>query len=286
MLGRDAIEIHSRSELEAMRASGRILADAIASARAEVAPGVSTAHIDEVFAAAIAAAGATSSFLNYGGEPDGTGAFPARICASVNDQVVHGIPSYKVVLAEGDLLSIDAGCILEGWHADSAITVHVGQAPSMDEVDLIAATETSMWAGIAAAAAASRVGDISWAVEMSVRSSERSDGRRYGLVSGYGGHGIGSEMHMAPFIPNAGRRGKGPRLGPGMCLAIEPMLTLGRPQVEESEDGWTVVTRDGSRAAHTEHSVAITDDGICVLTASDGGAAGLAGYGIAPIDLG
>lgn len=286
MLGRDSIEIHTRGELQAMRAAGRVLATAIAVVRAEIAPGVSTAHIDEAFAASIAAAGATSNFLNYGGEQDGIGAFPACICASVNDQVVHGIPSYKVVLADGDLLSIDAGCILDGWHADSAISVHVGEAQSMDEVDLIAATSDSMWAGIAAAASATRVGDISWAVEMSVKASERADGRSYGLVSGYGGHGIGSEMHMAPFVANAGRRGKGPRLGPGMCLAIEPMLTLGRPQVDESEDGWTVVTRDGSRAAHTEHSIAITDDGICVLTADDGGAAGLSSYGITPLDLG
>lgn len=286
MLGRDAVEIHTRGELQAMRASGRVLSAAIAAARAEVAPGVSTARIDEVFAASIAAAGARSNFYHYGGEPDGTGAFPARICASVNDQVVHGIPSHQAVLAEGDLLSIDAGCILDGWHSDSAITVHVGEPPSMDEVDLIAATTNSMWAGIAAAATASRVGDISWAVEMSVKASERADGRGYGLVSGYGGHGIGSEMHMAPFVPNAGRRGKGPRLVPGMCLAIEPMLTLGRPQVNEAEDGWTVVTRDGSRAAHTEHSIAITDEGICVLTAADGGQSGLASYGIVPVDLG
>jgi len=286
MLGQGGIEIHTHGELQAMRAAGKVLSAAIAKARAEVAPGASTAHIDAAFAAAIADAGATSNFLHYGGEPDGTGAFPAHICASVNDQVVHGIPSQLTVLKEGDLLSIDAGCILDGWHADSAVTLHVGEPPSMDEVDLIAATTESMWAGIAAAATAKRVGDISWAVEMSVRASEQADGRRYGLVSGYGGHGIGSQMHMAPFVPNAGRRGKGPRLAGGMCLAIEPMLTLGRPQVDESDDGWTVVTRDGSRAAHTEHSIAITGDGICVLTADDGGAAGLADYGIVPVDLG
>ncbi len=286
MLGQGGIEIHSRGELQAMRAAGKVLAAAIDAVRAEVAPGVSTGHLDDVFAAAIAEAGAQSNFLNYGGDPDGTGAFPAHICASVNDQVVHGIPSRQAVLREGDLLSIDAGCILDGWHADSAVTVHVGEPPSMDEVDLVTATSEAMWAGIAAAASAKRVGDISWAVETSVKASERADGRRYGLVSGYGGHGIGSAMHMAPFVPNAGRRGKGPRLAGGVCLAIEPMLTLGRPQVDEASDGWTVVTRDGSRAAHTEHSIAITDAGICVLTAPDGGAAGLAGYGIVPVDLG
>lgn len=286
MVSRETIEIHGAAELEAMRASGRVLAAALAAAKAHAVPGASTGEIDEVFATAIAEAGATSNFFNYGGAPDGSGAFPATICASVNEEVVHGIPSHTRVLSEGDLLSIDAGCILDGWHSDSAVTIHVGEAPSMDEVDLIRATEEAMWAGIAAAATAARVGDISWAIEMSVKASERSDARRYGLVAGYGGHGIGSEMHMAPFVPNSGRRGKGPRLAAGVCLAIEPMLTLGRPQVEETGDGWTVVTRDRSRAAHFEHSIAITDAGICVLTAEDGGASGLATYGIAPIELG
>lgn len=286
MLRRDEIEIHTRGELQAMRASGRVLADAIAATRAAVVPGVSTGELDEIFAQSIRDAGATSSFYHYGAAPDGTGAFPATICASVNEEVVHGIPSRERVLAPGDLLSIDAGCILQGWHADSAISLHVGEPPAMDEVDLIRATDDAMWAGIAAAAAAARVGDISWAVEMSVKAAERADGRRYGLVAGYGGHGIGSEMHMAPFVPNSGRRGKGPRIGAGMCLAIEPMLTLGRPQVDEADDGWTVVSRDGSRAAHTEHSIALTDDGICVLTAVDGGASRLASYGITPVDLG
>lgn len=285
MSGRDGIEYHTRGELQAMRAAGRVLASALAAARAVVVPGVTTADIDAVFADAIAGAGATSNFLNYGGAEDGSGAFPATICASVNDQVVHGIPSSTTVLVEGDLLSIDAGCILDGWHADSAISLHVAQARSMDEVDLIAATEAAMWAGIAAAAAARRLGDISWAIESSAKSSSSNDGRRYGAVSGYGGHGIGTQMHMAPFVANTGRRGKGVRISPGMALAIEPMLTLGRPQVTELDDGWTVVTRDGSRAAHTEHSIALCDDGICVLTAADAGASALATYGISPVML-
>jgi methionyl aminopeptidase len=284
--GRGSIELHTRGELQAMRASGRVLAAALAAARAAVRPGASTADIDEAVATVIAEAGATSNFLHYGGEPDGTGAFPATICASVNDEVVHGIPSPSRVLVEGDLLSIDAGCILDGWHADSAISVHVGDAPSMAEVDLIAATEASMWAGIAAARAGGRVGDISWAVEASTKRSGADDGRRYGLVAGYGGHGIGTAMHMSPFVPNSGKRGKGERLVPGMALAIEPMLTLGRPATSELDDGWTVVTRDGARAAHTEHSIAICSDGVCVLTAADGGVAGLAPFGITPVDLG
>lgn len=285
MLARESIEIHSREELRAMRASGLILADALAAARQAAVPGATTADVDAVFADAIKRSGATSNFLNYGGAADGSGAFPATICASVNEQVVHGIPSVETVLSVGDLLSIDAGCILNGWHSDSAVSIHIGEPPSMAEVDLVRATEDAMWAGIAAAANARRVGDISWAIETAVKAAERADGRRYGMVSGFGGHGIGTEMHMAPFVPNAGRRGKGDRIVSGMCLAIEPMLTLGRPQVDETDDGWTIVTRDGSRAAHWEHSIAITDDGVCVLTAHDGGAAGLASYGIQPIDL-
>ncbi len=285
MPNRGAIELHTRGELQAMRAAGRVLASAIAAARDAVRPGATTADIDAVVASVIADAGATSNFLHYGGAPDGTGAFPATICASVNDEVVHGIPSPTRVLAEGDLLSIDAGCILDGWHADSAISLHVGEAPSMEEVDLIAATSNAMWAGIAAARAGGRLGDVSWAVESSAKRSGADDGRRYGLVAGYGGHGIGTAMHMSPFVPNTGRRGKGERLVPGMALAIEPMLTLGKPASVELDDGWTVVTKDGARAAHTEHSIAICSDGVCVLTAADSGAAGLAPFGITPVDL-
>lgn len=155
----------------------------------------------------------------------------------------------------------------------------------MDEVDLIAATQDAMWAGIAAMRSGGRLGDVSWAIETSAARSARNDGRRYGSVSGYGGHGIGTAMHLDPFVPNQGKRGKGLRLVDGLALAIEPMLTLGRQQTRELEDGWTVVTRDGSRAAHVEHSVAITADGISVLTAPDRGAARLAAFDVVPVDL-
>jgi methionyl aminopeptidase len=288
VLERGDIQLKTRGELQAMRASGLVLAGAIAAGRAAVAPGVSTGEIDEIVASVIADAGAFSNFLHYGGAPDGSGAFPATICASVNDEIVHGIPSLNRVLQPGDLLSIDAGCILDGWHSDSAISVHVG-GPGPDaaaEVDLIAATEDAMWAGIATARAGGRLGDISWAIEASTKRSASTNGRRYSLVAGYGGHGIGTAMHMAPFVANEGRRGKGVRLVPGMALAIEPMLTLGRPASRELADGWTIVTRDGARAAHFEHSIAITSDGISVLTAMDGGAARLEPYGITPVDLG
>jgi methionyl aminopeptidase len=282
---RGSIELHTRGELQAMRAAGRLLAAALAAARDAVKPGVSTADIDAVLAGVIADGGATSNFLGYGAAPDGTGAFPATICASINDEVVHGIPSPARVLADGDLLSVDAGCILDGWHADSAISVHVGAPREDAEVALIGAAEDAMWAGIAAARAGGRLGDVSWSIESSVKRSAREDGHRYSLLAGYGGHGIGTAMHMAPFVPNTGRRGKGVRLVPGMALAIEPMVTLGRPAGRELDDGWTVVTRDGERAAHVEHSIAITSDGVCVLTAEDSGAAGLAPFGITPVSL-
>lgn len=278
------IQLKSRGELQAMRASGRLLATAIAAGRAAVAPGASTLDVDAAVAAVIADGGATSNFLHYGAHGSDPG-FPATICASVNEEVVHGIPQATRILREGDLLTIDAGCILDGWHSDSAISLHVGEPPSMEEVDLIAACDLAMWAGIAAARAGGRLGDVSFAIESSVNVSSRNDGRRYGHVQGYGGHGIGTAMHMAPFVPNQGKRGKGPRLAAGTALAIEPMITLGRPATRELSDGWTVVTRDGSRAAHTEHSIGISEDGLCVLTAADGGLSGLAPFGITPISL-
>jgi len=278
------IQLKTRGELQAMRASGLVLAAAIVAGRSAVAPGVSTLDIDAAVAAVIAEAGATSNFLHYGARGADPG-FPATICASVNDEVVHGIPTRTRILQEGDLLSIDAGCILDGWHSDSAVSVHVGEPPSMEEVDLIAACNRAMWAGIAAAHAGGRLGDISFAIENSVVRSGHEDGRRYGSVEGYGGHGIGTAMHMAPFVPNQGKRGKGPRLNAGTALAIEPMITLGRPATRQLSDGWTVVTKDGARAAHTEHSIAITEDGICVLTADDGGLAGLAPFGVTPVSL-
>jgi methionyl aminopeptidase len=280
----ETIQLKSRGELQAMRAAGRLLADAIAAGRAAVAPGVSTLDVNDAVAAVIADGGGTSNFLHYGAQGDDPG-FPATICASVNDEVVHGIPSAGRILREGDLISVDAGCILDGWHADSAVSLHVGSAPNMEEVDLIAACERAMWVGIAAARPNGRLGDVSAAIEQSVAWSSRADGRRYGSVAGYGGHGIGTAMHMAPFVANQGKRGKGPRLAAGMALAIEPMLTLGRPGTRVLGDQWTVVTKDGARAAHWEHSIGIGEDGICVLTAPDSGAAGLAPFGVVPVSL-
>jgi methionyl aminopeptidase len=275
---RRGIELKTRGELQVMRASGLILARAIQTMREALRPGMTTADVDDIGAEVITSAGAISNFKGYQG-------FPATICASVNEEIVHGIPSRNRVLREGDLLSIDCGCILDGWHTDSAISVHVGSAPSMDEVDLIKAAEDAMWAGIAAARPGGKMGEITAAIEGSVRRSAANDGRRYGEVDGYGGHGIGRAMHMDPFVPNFGRQGKGLRLPTGTAIAIEPMLTLGTSASRELADGWTIVTEDGSRAAHVEHSIALIDGGVTVLTELDGGAAKLAPFGVTPVSL-
>ncbi len=193
------------------------------------------------------------SFLGYHG-------YPASICASVNEQIVHGIPSAAVVLADGDLVSVDCGAVLDGWHGDSAVTIPVGTVSDAD-LALSAACRQALEAGIAAARPGGRLSDISHAVQVACESAAEADGVEYGIVAEYGGHGIGTSMHMDPFLPNLGEPGQGPRLRPGMALAVEPMLTAGDPETVELPDGWTVVTADGRRAVHWEHSVAVTDDG-------------------------
>jgi methionyl aminopeptidase len=257
------IQLKTPEQIELMRGAGLVVAAALARMRDAVAPGVSTADLDAIAEGVIRDAGAVPSFKGYHG-------FPASICSSVNEQVVHAIPSPKAVLREGDIVSLDCGAVLDGWHGDAAITVGVGEVdPAL--LKMAAVAEDAMWAGIAAAArgAASgkgRLTDISHAVEMSVRQ-----GGRYGIVEGYGGHGIGTEMHQDPHVLNHGRPGKGIRLVTGLALAIEPMITLGSPRTVELDDGWTVITRDRSMAAHVEHSMALLDDGVWVLTAQDGG---------------
>jgi methionyl aminopeptidase len=253
------IEIKTSAELDAMRGAGLIVARALELLADAVRPGVSTAELDELAEQTIRDAGAVPSFKGYHG-------FPASICASVNEQVVHGIPSARQVLADGDLISIDCGAILDGWHGDAAVTVPVGSVGAVD-LALSEATRRSMLAGIEAIQPDGWLNDVSRAVEAATHRAEREHGRRYGIVRDYGGHGIGRAMHMDPFLPNYGRPGKGSRLRVGMAIAIEPMLTLGSPRTDELADGWTVVTRDGSRAAHWEHTVAITEDGPWVLTA-------------------
>jgi len=263
----ERIQLKSPDQIEVMRRAGLVVARALAAMREAAQPGVSTADLDGIARDLLADEGATSSFLNYHG-------YPAVICASVNDRVVHGIPSSEEKLRDGDLISLDFGAIVDGWHADSAISVPVGQvAPEVARLSEVC--EASMWDGLAAARSGARLTDISHAVETSIRRAGK-----YGIVANYGGHGIGTEMHMAPHILNYGRPGKGPRLTPGMALAIEPMVTLGRRDTAVLEDDWTVVTVDGSVAAHWEHTVAILDDGPWVLTAEDGGRAELSRRGI------
>jgi len=264
------IQIKTAHEIELMRASGLVTAGALAAVKAAVKPGVTTGELDAIAEDHIRSQGAVPNFLGYHG-------FTGTICASVNDEVVHGIPSSDRVLADGDNISIDCGAILDGWHSDSAVTVTVG-TPRAADLELIQVTERSMWAGLAKAVAGGRLTDISAAVEESITSHPR----RYGIVDHYGGHGIGTEMHQDPHVLNYGRAGRGPKLVPGLALAIEPMVTVGDPATAELDDGWTVVTKDGSRAAHFEHSVAITPEGPWVLTAEDGGLAGLAPFGVTP----
>jgi methionyl aminopeptidase len=252
------IQIKTDEQIELMRAAGLVVGRTLELLRAAVAPGVSTADLDRIAEESIRGEGGVPSFKGYHG-------FPATICASVNEQIVHGIPSAKQVLRDGDLISIDCGAIVEGWHGDAAITVGVGDVKP-EYLKMAQVCEDAMWAGFAAASVGGRLTDISHAVEKAVRA-----GGRYGIVTGYGGHGIGTEMHQDPHVLNYGKPGRGPRLVKGMALAIEPMITMGTHESVELDDGWTVVTRDGSWAAHTEHSFVLTDDGPWVLTALDGG---------------
>lgn len=254
-----AIELKSRGELEAMRAAGLVVARTLAAVAEAAKPGVSTGELDELAEQTIRDAGAVPSFQGYHG-------FPASICASVNEQVVHGIPTPDRLLVTGDLLSVDCGAILDGWHGDSAVTLPIGEVSEAD-LALSAATRAAMWAGVEAVRPGGRLTDISHAIQVAAERAAQADGVDYGLITEYGGHGIGSAMHMDPFLPNAGKPGKGPRLEIGMALAVEPMLTGGTTETEELDDGWTVVTEDGSRAAHWEHTVAVTEDGPWVLTA-------------------
>jgi methionyl aminopeptidase len=256
--GRGSIELKSPGEIEAMRAAGAVVARTLRLLEAHAKPGVSTGELDELAEQAIRDAGAVPSFKGYHG-------FPASICSSVNEQVVHGIPSHQQLLAEGDLLSLDCGAILNGWHGDAAVTVPIGTVSEADS-RLSAACRAALESGIGAVRAGGRLTDISHAVESAALAAAAAHGTSYGIVADYGGHGIGTAMHMDPFLPNVGRPGRGPRLVPGMALAVEPMLTAGSEKTEELDDGWTVVTVDGSRAAHWEHSVAVTDDGPLVLT--------------------
>src|SRR5450756_932759 len=252
-----AIQIKTPEQLDRMRAAGLVVAHTLRVLREAVRPGISTGDLDAIAEREIRSAGAVPSFLGYFG-------YPASICASVNEVIVHGIPRQDTRLKPGDVLSIDCGAILDGWHGDAAFSVAVGETEPADQAPLDAC-EQSMWAGIRQAVPGGRLGDISHAVEHSVRSSGE-----YGLIREYTGHGIGTEMHMEPAVRNYGAASQGPALRAGMALAIEPMITRGERFTKELADGWTVISADGSRAAHFEHTVGITPDGPWVLTALAG----------------
>jgi methionyl aminopeptidase len=258
------IQIKSDAEVALMRAAGLVVGRALEALRVAAVPGATTADLDQLAESTIRGAGAIPSFKGYQPHPS-VPPFPGSICASVNDEIVHGIPGPRA-LRDGDVISIDCGAILEGWHGDAAVTVAVGEVPA-EVRELMRVCEESMWRGLAAATEGGRVSDISHAVESHVRSQSRG----YGIVEEYGGHGIGTEMHQEPHVLNYGRPGRGPRLQRGLVLAVEPMLTLGSPRTRELDDHWTVSTVDGQVSAHFEHTVAVTVDGPWVLTALDGG---------------
>jgi methionyl aminopeptidase len=245
----------SRREIEKMRTAGRIVAEVLALVESELRPGVSTAHLDRLAELHIRSAGAVPSFKGYGHRSN---PFPASLCISIDDEVVHGIPGERLI-REGQIVSVDAGAIHDGWHGDGARTFVVG-AVGPEVTELIDTTRLAMMAGIAAAVPGANLGDISAAIE------DAATPGGYGIVRQFVGHGIGTEMHQEPQLPNYRTGVRGMKLVPGICLAIEPMLTLGSHEVSIKPDGWTVVTRDGSLAAHFEHTIAVTENGPEILT--------------------
>jgi methionyl aminopeptidase len=259
--------VKTPEQVALMRDAGLVVARTLERLVAAVKPGVSTGELDALAEEMIRGQDAVPSFLGYHG-------FTGSICASVGSEVVHGIPRADRILADGELISIDCGAILGGWHGDAAVTVPVGDC-TPELLELSEVTEQALWAGLRAALDGGRLSDIGAAVEAVVRP------HGFGLVEGYTGHGIGRSMHEPPYVPNTAPQGpgRGMELEPGVVLAVEPMVTLGSPDVTELGDGWTVVTLDGRAAAHWEHTVAVTPDGPWVLTALDGGVTGLTGAG-------
>lgn len=279
-LRRGRVEAKTDDQLVLMRQAGRVVARTLDLVVAEARPGTTTGALDRMAEEHIRDSGAVPSFKGYHG-------FPGSLCVSVNEEVVHGIPGDRE-LREGDLVSIDCGAILQGWHGDSARSLVVGgrEAARPEDLALMDDTEAAMWAGIGALHAGGRLHTVGERVEAAATAAQerrRAEGLdlSYGIVEDYVGHGIGREMHMDPHVPNFTVTSKGPAVPAGATLAIEPMLTLGSIETRTLEDDWTVVTSDGSRAAHWEHTVAVTAGGLWVLTAVDGGQQALARTGAA-----
>ncbi len=249
------IVCRSVAELERMREAGRLVGEVLTELMAHVAPGVTTADLDALAEKRIMRAGAVPAFKGYHG-------YPATICASINEEVIHGIPSGRRVLNEGDVISIDVGASLNGYYGDSAITLPVGQV-SEEAATLLRVTEESLYKAIGCVRPGGRISDIGHAVQHHVEAYG------FSVVREFVGHGIGQRMHEEPQVPNYGEPGRGPRLAEGMVLAIEPMVNAGKPAVKVLADGWTAVTRDGGLSAHFEHTVAVTADGPWILTARE-----------------
>ena len=267
-----AIELKNLEQLKSMRKAGLVVADTLQLLKQSAQIGMTTLELNEIAITNLAKHGAKSSFLGYHG-------FPAVICASVNEEVVHGIPN-KRKLISGDVLSIDFGAIIDDWHGDAAISFGLGEIDPADQ-KLMDVCEESMWRGIAAGKKGGKLTDISAAIESYINSQGK-----YGILREYGGHGIGSAMHQEPHILNFGPAGNGPELVPGMALALEPMITRGNERTKVLSDDWTVVSQDSSKGAHFEHTYTIAPDGKAfVLTSLDGGKEQLARLGISISDL-
>ncbi|WP_454085480.1 type I methionyl aminopeptidase [Georgenia sp. Marseille-Q6866] len=273
---RERIEYKTPEQIRVMRRAGLVVAEIHAALREAAAPGRTTAELDDVARQVLDRAGARSNFLGYHG-------YPAHVCISVNDEVVHGIPGERV-LADGDVVSFDCGAVVDGWHGDAAFTVVLGEGDPRDHA-LSEATRTAMWDAIAALAGGGRLDVVGEAVEDAVAAHVAAGNEALGIIEDYVGHGIGTAMHQPPDVLNYRASRRGPKLRPGMCLAIEPMLTRGTIETRVLADDWTVVTADGARAAHWEHSVALLEEGVCVLTASDGGVTELESRNVRVVSL-
>jgi len=262
-----AIQIKDLDQLKIMRRAGLLVRETLEVVRSNIKAGITTSALDAIAEANIKRGGGTSNFKGYHG-------FPATICVSINDEVVHGIPGERMVMP-GDVVSVDCGAVIDGWHGDAAFTMIV-EPVDVNTQKMLDVCEESMWHGIAAGSAGARLTDISSAIEKYITAQGE-----YGILREYGGHGIGTAMHMEPHILNYGRPGHGPRIEPGMVFAIEPMITLGSGRTRVLDDNWTVVSVDGSRGSHFENTYCIAPDGKpFVLTVADGGQADLARLGI------